>query len=24
MKLLDYLHWNDVNTDNLNFFRAMG
>ena len=24
MKLLDYLHWNDVNEENLNFYRAMG
>ena len=24
MKLMDYLHWNDVNEDNLNFYQAMG
>lgn len=24
MKLMDYLHWNDVNEDNLNFYNAMG
>lgn len=24
MKLMDYLHWNDINDDNLNFYQAMG